>query len=104
MKIQFLIIVFLLPGCAGWKPYVDVAAGIPIEGQTDHWLQTDRSWQCSTGPQAHLELGVESPKYAYIALNHQSWWLCGGPFNEKPEVSSAQILFGGRWGGQSGGN
>jgi hypothetical protein len=94
------LMLVLLSGCAGWEPYVDVAIGVPIDSQTDYWLQTERDWQCSTGPQAHLAVGLESPEYLYVEFNHQSWWLCGGPLNEKPEVDSNQILFGGRWGGQ----
>ena len=100
MKNSLLVIVaLLLSACAGWKPYADIAVGVPIESQTDYWLQTERDWQCGTGPQAHITVGLESPKRYYVALNHQSWWLCG-TFNDKPEVYSNQILFGGRWGGQ----
>ena len=95
-----VLVALLLTACAGWKPYADVAVGIPIDNSTDYWLQKDRDWQCSKPQQAHIELGMESPKYFYVAWNHQSWWFCGRPFNSRPEVYSNQFLFGGRWGGQ----
>ena len=100
MKLTLAMLLFIpLLGCAGWKPYADIAVGVPIESQTDYWLQTDREWQCSKGPQAHIEFGLESPKYFYVALNHQSWWMCG-TVNDRAEVYSNQIKVGGRFGGQ----
>jgi len=99
MKLPLLLILLPLFGCAGWKPYADVAVGVPINSQTHYLLQTDRSWQCSRGPQAHVEVGLEAPNHLYIGLNHQSWWFCGS-LNDTPEVYSNQIVIGGRWGGQ----
>jgi len=104
MKI-FWVLVFLAlilnfcSGCAGWKPYADVAVGVPIESQTDYYLQTAREWQCGRGPQAHIEVGVESPRGGYIGLNHQSWWFCNTR-NNRPEVYSNQWVFGWEFGGQ----
>jgi uncharacterized protein YceK len=96
MKALILVAVLLLSGCAGISPYVEGALAYPIDSETDYWLQTDRSWQCSSGPQAHIEVGVtkgdeEQGGALSLGVHHQSWLLCGGPLNDKPEVDQNDI-------------
>ena len=102
-RVKFLGILaaaLLVVGCAGTEPYIQVGLGVPLDGHTDYWLQTDREWQCSKGPQAHIEMGLETPNNFKIGLNHQSWWLCGS-VNDRPEVYSNQIVLSKTWGGAS---
>ena len=92
-----------LTGCAS-SPYIEIGAGYQLDGSTDYWLQTDRSWQCSKNVQFHGEVGLELPEdfiwFDTIAIHHQSWWLCGGPFNHRPEVDTNDIRITKKWGGK----
>lgn len=88
-----------LTGCASVEPYATVGLGYQIEGQTDYWLKTDRSWQCDHNPKAIIEAGVELPNNWKIAYNHQSWVRCGRPFNRRPEVYQDDIRILKTWGG-----
>ena len=88
----------ILTGCAA-TPYAEVSVAYPIEKYTDYWVQPDRDWQCNSGPQAHIEVGIEKDSWK-LGIHHQSWWLCGGPLNDKPEVYSNDIRLTKKWGGE----
>lgn len=95
------LLLLLLSGCAGMQEFVEEATedvviyaelsvAHQLDEQTDYWLQTERSHQCDSGPQAHGELGLMKGPWS-LGLHHQSWWLCGGPVNDKPEVYQNDI-------------
>lgn len=88
----------LLTGCAA-SPYAEVGVGYQLDNYTDYWLQTERDFQCSSGPQAHFEVGMEKNNWK-LGIHHQSWWLCGGPFNDKPEIYQNDIRLTKKWGGK----
>lgn len=92
--ITVLLALLLVGGCASdkIKPYGSIGVGYQLEGSTDHWLQRERDWQCDRWQQAWFELGAEFKNGCSIALIHQSYWLCGGPFNERPEVDMNTII------------
>jgi len=83
-----LLSLFLVVGCASEKvrPFGSLGLGYQAEGSTDHVLQRDREWQCKRWQQAWIEIGAEFRNGCSISLLHQSWYLCGSPFNERPEV------------------
>lgn len=96
-----LVLILFLLGCASApEPYLEVGIGYQIDAQTDYWLQTDRSWQCSRQPQAHFELGAEFDHDLKIGYHHQSWWRCGGIGNDRPEVYTDDIRITKKWGGK----
>lgn len=100
MKIVIVLLALLLTGCASAPGvYLDVGAGYQIDSETDYWLQTTQSWQCSKNIAAHIEVGYEWDNGTSLGLNHQSWWLCGSGLNNDPEVYSNQILLNKRFGG-----
>ncbi len=92
---KYLTLLFLV-GC-GSTPYVDVSLGYQF--QEDYWLDNDRSWQCSKNLQFHLTPGLMFD-WGRIELHHQSWLLCGGPFNHRPEVDTNDIRITTTWGGR----
>jgi len=92
-------IVVLLSGCAS-SPYAEIGIGYQLNGHTDYWLQTDRDWQCSKQPQFHGEVGLEFDGGWTVGYHHQSWWRCGGPFNNRPEVFTDDIRITKKWGGK----
>jgi len=95
------VILLLLSGCVSPKPYFEVAVGYQIDGETDYWVQTSRSWQCSEQPKLDAELGMESKGGVRIGIHHESWLLCGTGLNDKPEVYSNEIRITKKWGGYS---
>ena len=97
---RLLPLVLLLWGCAGWKPYAEIGVGYQLNGETDYWLQQERSWQCSKDPEFLGELGIESSSSWKVAVEHESWVRCGGPFNSDPEVDSNRIKISKKFGGQ----
>ena len=98
MGVRFLILLTVfISGCA--TPYAEVGVAYPLDKYTDYWVQTDRTWQCSNGPQAHFEVGVEKNDWQ-LGIHHQSWWGCGGPFNNRPEVYENDIRITKKWGGE----
>jgi len=105
MKLGILILFsLLLGGCATLEehdmaPFLTVGVGYQIEDGTDYWLQRERSWQCDEWQQAILKLGIESKAGWALYLEHNSWWLCGDPFNSKPEVDYNQIVLEHKFGG-----
>lgn len=97
---KILIISVLLSGCSTWKPYAELGLGYQLESSTDYWLQTERSWQCDEQPEFIGELGLESKNKWTIALEHESWLLCGGPFGKgRPEVDSNRLKISKKFGG-----
>lgn len=92
-----LLCIVLVSGCAHVDPYAEIGVGVTIDKMTDYWLQTSRDWTCST-PQAHIEVGIEYERWQ-LGYHHQSNWLCGGPFNDKPEVYQDEIILNYKFGG-----
>lgn len=88
----------LLSSCGTAQPYLEVGVGYQLDGVTDWYLQRDREWTCN-GTLAHAEVGLEFPKEWRIGYHHQSHWLCGGPFNNKPELHQDEIILTKKWGG-----
>lgn len=101
---RLLIILFLLVlpiGCStNPTPYGTIGIGYQLDQSTDYWLQTERSWQCSKQPQAHFEVGLEFDHKLTIGYHHQSWYRCGGPFNDRPEVYTDDIRIQKKFGGK----
>jgi hypothetical protein len=79
-------------GCAsieertGGSLYLDIEAFHQLDGSSDWYVRTERTWQCDINVGAAAELGLSWDEWeAYY--RHQSWWFCGRPFNpEKPEL------------------
>ena len=88
---------FLLAGCAGAKPYLEVGLSYSFPFSTDHWVHPDRSWQCEP-PRVDAEVGLEWHSGISAGLYHESMLLCGS-FNDKPEIFQNGARLSGRWGG-----
>jgi hypothetical protein len=98
--VRFLVLfAALLSGCAS-TPYAELSLGYQLDSGTDYWFQTDRSWQCSKNVQFNGEIGVEFKHDWKIGLHHQSWLLCGGPFNSRPEADQNDIRITKKFGGK----
>jgi hypothetical protein len=97
---RYLLILFLLAGCAGTKPYLEIGLGSQINRNTDYWVQTPRDWQCSKNIQVHIEPGLEWDSNWRLGYHHKSWLLCGGPFNNHPEVYADDIRLTKKFGGK----
>jgi len=83
----------------GARAYFDVGVGYQIDSMSDWHVRTERDWQCSQNWEAHFGFGLDWGR-ASLGYQHQSWWLCGGPFNDRPELYSDRILFNYRFGGK----
>jgi len=84
----------------GARAYFDVGVGYQIDSMSDWYVQTDRDWQCSQNWEAHFGFGLDWGR-ASLGYQHQSWWVCGGPYwNDRPELYSDRILFNYRFGGK----
>ena len=90
MLIRAILLSILLAGCAG-HPYLDVGIGWQNDDQTDWLLGTGRSWQCDEPWLANIEAGIDYGR-CQVGYRHQSFWACGEPFNDKPEVHHDQIV------------
>ena len=97
--IRLIIITLCLSGCAS-SPYLDVSLGYQIDSMTDYWLQTSNPDQCSKNIQFNAEFGLELSNDWTVGYHHQSWLLCGGPFNDLPEIYQDDIRITKRWGGK----
>lgn len=99
---SFLVLacILLLSACSSAPGlYAEVGIGYQLDSRTDYWLQTDRDWQCKKQPQFHGEVGYEFPHDLRLGYHHQSWWRCGGPFNERPEIYTDDLRLTKKWGG-----
>ena len=67
---------------------------------SDYWVHNDRSWQCSKNVKFNGEVGLEFENDWSVGLHHQSWVLCGDPFNKRPEVDSNDIRITKKFGGK----
>lgn len=92
-------ILLLLSGCAA-TPYAEVSLGYQINGMTDYWIQTGNPNQCPKNIKFDGEVGLELPKDWTIGYHHQSWLLCGGPFNHRPEIYADDIRVTKKFGGK----
>jgi len=94
------LILLLLTGCASVDPYFEVSLGYQIDGMSDYWVQTFNPEQCSKNVKFDAELGLELPKNWTVGYHHQSWLLCGGPFNDMPEIYADDIRVTKKFGGK----
>lgn len=85
-----ICLAFLVAGCGNVRPYVEVGAAYQLDGMSDYWVRTSRSWQCSNGIQGQLEVGVKyhvGNDHVRLGYHHESWLNCGQPFgNGRPEI------------------
>ncbi len=96
-----ILVALLLAACVGTPvPYAEVGVGVQLNSLTDYWLQTDRSWQCDNNLSAHFAGGLEWDNKVKLGIYHDSWWFCGGPFNDKPEVWQAGVRLTKKIGGK----
>lgn len=86
---RYLIILFavFLTGCTHLSPHLEVGLAYQVDGMTD-WIQrTDRSWTCNDNTMFIGEAGVEhEPSGVVVSYVHESYVLCGKPFNSHPEL------------------
>lgn len=100
MKYALVTLLLLLAGCASNpEPYLQVGVGYQIDANSDWYLRTDREWQCSDNFQAHFEVGLDWGKTT-LGYHHQSWWTCGGPFNDRKELYVDDIRLTHQFGGK----
>ena len=97
-RLVLIATILVLSGCGGMYGKVGLAA--QVDRNTDYWLQTDRDWQCSKNVQFHGEVGYEFEHDVTVYYHHQSWLLCGGPFNDAPEVYTDRIGIDKKFGGK----
>jgi hypothetical protein len=102
MRYLFLVPALLLMGCASIKestgadPYFEIGAGYQINEHSDWYVRTHRTWQCRDNLKAKAAVGL-SWGNTEVEYEHQSWWLCGTPFNNKPELYQDSININHRW-------
>lgn len=95
----FFVLTFatLAVGCSGLREaipgdeYVDVSVAYQIDEWSDWYLRTGREWQCSDNFKAIFEAGTQLNDKWSVAYTHQSWWSCGKPFNNHPELYTDDI-------------
>ena len=93
-----ILVLLLLCGCA--TPYAEVSLGYQLDGMTHDFLKTSNQYQCSENVQFNGEVGVEFEDNWRIGYHHQSWLLCGRPFNDYYETYSDDIRVTKKWGGR----
>jgi len=100
MRISLLSALFLLSACAHIPEpvYLDVGVGYQIDNNSDWYVRTERDWQCSDNFQGQFALGWDFGA-TEIEYYHQSWYPCGGPFNNKAELYQDSINLRHRIGG-----
>lgn len=100
MRLIVLTVAALLTGCASAtaKPYFELGATYRIDDHSDWYVGSDRDWTCDS-PGFDAEFGYDFGKWGSLGYRHQSYWLCGGPFNSKPELYQDDIRWSMRWGG-----
>lgn len=85
-----LLLLPVLAGCEHVQPYMKLSAGKQIASGTDYWVHPDRPWQCD-GTKFNGEIGIEHKSGLMLGWHHESFWDCGGPFNERPEITQEDI-------------
>ena len=89
-----------LAGCTGAKPYAKIAVGYQLDAQSDWYVRTDRTWQCSTNVPFEGEVGFEDENGWSVYYEHNSWVFCGGPFwKDEPELYRDSIWIAKKFGG-----
>ena len=106
-RVLLISLLLLCGGCSTLKShkegvYFEAGVAYQIDGNSDWYVRTTRTWQCSDNFQAHFELGYELPnKRTKVGYHHQSWFSCGRPFNpERPELYQDDIRVTHKWGGR----
>lgn len=95
----------MLSGCAaieqktGGAAFFDVGVGYQIDEHSDWYVRTEREWQCSDNFQGRFAVGLEFDEWE-IEYFHQSWYTCGGPFNNRTELYQDSINIKHRFGGK----
>ncbi len=95
-----IVITLFLSGCAtlkekGFDPYGSISLGSQINRHTDYFLRTD-TWdnQCPKNVKVNAGVGIYLPvpdKWYLpdkVGIHHESFLLCGWPFNDDPEITS----------------
>ena len=101
MRYLVILLALLLGGCASAPGlYLDVVAAYQIDDNSDWYVQRDRDWQCDRPLKAEVELGYEITDDWSVGYHHQSWWRCGGPFNDRNELYQDDIRTTYRFGGR----
>lgn len=98
-KVLLCILAMGVAGCGTAAPYASVGVGYQVDQNSDWYVRTERDWQCDN-PQAHFEVGLEFDHQVTVFYHHQSWYRCGGPFNNKPELYVDHIGIEKKWGGK----
>ncbi len=93
-----------MSGCAGTEvlggsPYFDVGVGYQLDSHSDWYVRTQREWQCSDNFQGVFEIGLDYGDWE-IGYRHQSWYTCGGPFNDRSELYQDAVEVNYRFGGR----
>ena len=100
MKYLFLLIPFL-SGCAFLPETKQVGS---VEGlyafpfSTDFWQHQYRPWSCEP-PQVRFKWGRQTKNKWSAGVYHESFPLCGGPLNRKPEIYENGLYVKKNWGG-----
>lgn len=87
-----LLVGLMLSGCKDVNiredvgMFVSVGLGYQDESNSDELLQRIQQEQCDEWQQAHAGLGIVLPYDFRFGYHHQSWYGCGNPFNDDPEI------------------
>lgn len=96
-----VVMLIAISGCASVPgAYAEVGVGYQIDDNSDWYVRTEREWQCSDNMQAHFEVGYEWDQGTKLGYHHQSWWTCGGPFNDRSELYVDDIRLTHKFGGR----
>jgi hypothetical protein len=93
------LLLLLLAGCANSTPYIEAEIKYAFPFSTDYWVHQDRTWTCNQPYQLDLEIGHEWKNGWSGGLYHESFFLCGSPFNHAPEIYENGIFAKKKWGG-----
>ena len=105
--ILICICMVALSGCAANKErvergdilfFIELGMGWQNDAMTDQLVQTTHKDQCEKNMPFSGEFGVMLPHHWQLSYEHESWWFCGGPFNEDlPEIYSEEVWLKKRW-------
>ncbi len=108
-RLALVLCAILLQGCATIDNFEEkydadvsfkVGMGYQIDSQTDQLLQTTYKDQCDKNAKAIFGPGVEWKEKHELELLHESWYLCGTPFNNHPEMYSLDLRYMYKIGGE----